>query len=298
MPKRLSKLLREPLVHFLLLSAGIYVLYGWLGEEDSGEDEYKITVSSADIQALSDQWTRLWQRPPTEEELRGVVRDWVRTRVLYQEAIAMGLDQGDIVIERRLAQKLELLAKGLITPEEPSDEELLAWYENNKADFTDPDLYTITQAFFDPDQRGETTLDDAAAALEALQAMDGVPDDMTPYGDRFLMLQGYYPSRTELEIRKAFGTGFTDQVIVLEPGQWHGPILSGYGTHLVYVHEVIRATSPDFEVVRDTVREVWTAEQVEQLSERFIEDIVARYDIEVEETAVPLTVPRQDASQP
>ena len=210
----------------------------------------------------------------------------------------MGLDQGDIVIERRLAQKLELLAKGLITPEEPSDEVLLAWYEDNKADFTDPDLYTITQVFFDPDQRAEATLDDAQAALETLQALDGVPDDMTPYGDRFLMLQGYYPSRTELEIRKAFGTGFADQVIVLEPGQWHGPILSGYGTHIVYVHEVIRATSPDFEVVRETVREVWTAEQVEQLSERFIADIVARYDIEVEETEIPLAVPRQDASQP
>lgn len=210
----------------------------------------------------------------------------------------MGLDQGDLVIERRLAQKLELLAKGLITPEEPSDEVLVAWYEENIEDFTNPALYTITQVFFDPDRRDAATLDDAEAALTELRSLDSIPADLSAYGDRFLMLQAYYSRQTELELRKAFGTGFTEQVVALPPGEWQGPVLSGYGTHLVYVHVVERPASPAFADVRGLVRDAWTAEQVEELSERFVGDIVSRYQIEVEETTMPLTASGPDRGQP
>ena len=297
MSEKLSKLVREPLVHFLVLGGLIYLAYGWLGADDEGPDENTISITSADVQMLTDQWTRLWQRPPTEEELQGVIRDWVRTQVLYKEAIAMGLDQGDLVIERRLAQKLELLAKGLITPEEPTDDVLMAWYEKNIDDFTDPTLYTMTQVFFDPDQRDAATIEEADATLAELRAMDEIPADLSAYGDRFLMLQNYYPRRTELELRKAFGSGFTQQVIELEPGEWHGPVLSGYGTHLVYVSLVEVPESPAFADVRELVRDAWAAEQVEELSERFVEDIVARYNIEVEETEVALTIPGQGTQE-
>jgi len=286
---------REPLVHFLIIGAGIYALYGLLAGGESPDNERTVTVSAGDIRTLADQWARLWNRPPTEEELAGAIRDQVRVRILYREAVAMGLDEGDLAIERRLAQKVELLARSLITPGEPTQDELRAWYAENPEAFKEPDLFTVTQVFFDPDKREATTLDDARAALQQLRNLDEIPADLVNYGDR-LMLQHYYPQRTELELRRVFGAGFVDQIVTLEPGIWHGPILSGYGTHLVMINEVILSPPPVFENVKLQIREQWTAEQVEELSERFINELVSRYEVDVEETQVPLTVPNRGAT--
>ena len=296
MIEKLKAWAREPLVHFLLIGVLIYALFGILAGDSGSDDERTITVTSGDIQALTDQWTRVWRRPPTEDELTRILREHVRTRILYREAVAMGLDKGDTVIERRLAQKVELMAQSLVAPEEPTDEVLWAWYTENAERFRQPDLYTITHVFFNPDRREATALDDAKSLLAQFRASNEPPTDVANYGDRF-MLQNYYPDRSEIELRKLFGTGFTEQVIRLEPGIWHGPILSGYGTHLVLVNDKTVAAQPPFDVVREQVREMWLREQVNELSERFIENLVSRHDIVVEETEVPLTIPGSGGSQ-
>ena len=287
---KLKKLLREPLVHFLLASAGIYGLYlGVAGGSDEG-DERTITVSAAEVSALREQWIRIWQRQPTEEELDEIISGSVRTQVLYREAVAMGLEQGDVVVERRLAQRLEMLAKSLMAPEEPSEEELRAWFTENEDKFREPDRYSIVQVYFDPDRRDAATLDDARAAFEELQSMERIPADIASYGDR-LMSKNYYENQTELDLRKSFGSGFVEQVIELEPGLWHGPILSGYGTHLVYVTEVTRAPIPDYNTFAEQVREGWAAEKVEELGEQFVDNLIAKYEITIEATDGPVTLP-------
>ncbi len=296
MLEKLNKLIREPLIHFLLIGGGIYGLYAFYAGGESYDNERTVTVTSNEIQALTSQWTRLWSRPPTNEELAGVIRNHVRTQILFREAVAMGLDKGDIVIERRLAQKVKFLAQGLITPQEPTDEILKKWYAANPDRFRQPDLYTITHIFFDPDKREETTLDDAKVTLDALSALDGLPASLSGYGDRF-MLQNYYPNRSEVELRKLFGTGFVEQIVELEPGVWHGPVLSGYGTHLVLVSDVMLAPQPAFEDIKERLTEAWMAEQITELSERFINNLISRYEIIVEETEVPITIPGGTASQ-
>lgn len=295
MMKRLKQLSREPLVHFLLIGAGIYGLYGLLASGDDEDNERTVTVSAGDIRTLADQWTRLWNRPPTEEELAGAIRDQVRVKILYREALAMGLDDGDIAIERRLAQKVEMLARSLITPGEPTDEDLRAWYADNPEAFKQPDLYTVAHVFFDPDRRDATTLDDARAARERLNALDELPANFPDYGDRF-MLQSYYPRSSEFELRRLFGSGFVEQIVDLEPDTWHGPILSGYGTHLVMITDVLLSPPPPYDEVKSQIKEQWTGEQVEELSERFIDGLVSRYEVDVEETQVPLTVPGPGAT--
>ena len=218
MIERLRKLMREPLVHFLLASAGIYGLYVGIAGNDNSGDDRTITVSAAEIDALTEHWARIWQRPPTEKEREGIIRGSVRKQALYREALAMGLEQGDTVVERRLAQRLETLAKSLMAPEEPSEEQLRAWFKENEDEFRQPDRYSMLQVYFDPDRRDAATLEDARAALEKLQSLEGIPSDISNYGDR-LMAQNYYADRTELDLRKSFGSGFVDQVIELEPGR-------------------------------------------------------------------------------
>jgi peptidyl-prolyl cis-trans isomerase C len=292
---KFKKLAREPLVHFLLIGAGIYGIYGMVGSDDAGSDERVVTITAGEILAMASQWQRAWSRPPTEDELANIIRSRVRIQVLHREALAMGLDKGDTVIEQRLAQKVELLAQNLLTPPEPSEEILIDRYTAGVDRFKQPDLYTVTQIFFDSDKREQTTLDDARAVLEEIEALEELPSHYEGYGDR-LMLDNYYPNISERELARLFGTGFAEDVIKLEPGVWHGPVLSGYGTHLVLVTGVVLQPDPPFDDLKEELKREWMAEQVAELSERFVENLMSRYDIVIEEIEVPMTIPGSGAS--
>jgi len=284
---RLKALAREPLVHFLLIGAAIYGLYGISSGGVDYADERTITVSAGDLQALSDRWSQLWNRPPSQEELAGVVDDHVRSQILYREALAMGLDVGDVVIERRLAQKVERLTKVLITPPEPSLDELRAWHAERPDHFKRPDRYSFAQIYFSPDERGNAAADDARNALDTIRARGAAREDLRGYGDRF-MLQRAYRNVSQPEISELFGSGFARTVIELEPGSWSGPIESGHGVHLVRLDEAVRSPPPTFDAVRARIREAWTAEAIEDLSERYIRELMARYEIIVEGREAPV----------
>src|SRR5262245_21680490 len=110
-----SKILREPLVHFLLLGAAIFVFYGAVSEAPVSAARDRITVTAGDVDQLRGLWERQWQRPPTHEELRGLIEQHVHEEVLYREALALGLDRDDDVVRRRLAQKFEFLTEDIAT---------------------------------------------------------------------------------------------------------------------------------------------------------------------------------------
>jgi parvulin-like peptidyl-prolyl isomerase len=205
--------------------------------------------------------------------------------ILYREAVAMGLDKDDTVIRRRLAQKLEFLSQDLITPQPPSEDELQSYFEAHIDRYQAPDLITLTHVFIDPDKRGNQTLVDAEVIKKQLQALKEPPQDARSYGDPF-MLQSYYPERSEAELLKLFGSGFARSVFELAPQQWHGPVLSGYGTHLVYVHDHQKAQPPVFADVKEQVRLEWESDKREQLNEQFVASIIARYDVTIEDAPI------------
>ena len=282
---KLSQILREPLFHFLLIGAAIFALYEYFAPAEEQEQERTVVVTSGEIQAMADTWKRLWNRPPTEEELAGAIQQHGGEVILYREALAMGLDQDDVVIRRRLKQKVEFLSQDLMVPPDPTEEQERQWFEKHIDNYADPDLYTITHIFFDPDKGDDTILQQAQALRDELNALDAMPEDITGYGDRF-MLQNYYPGRTELELRKLFGSGFVDSLMKLEPGQWHGPVLSGYGVHVVVVNSISPSPPPGFDAAREQVRQDWIDAERERLNNQFIDALLARYEVIVEETPV------------
>ena len=79
------------------------------------------------------------------------------------------------------------------------------------------------------------------------------------------------------------GSGFSEAVMKLEPGKWHGPVLSGYGVHLVYVYDYDEGVPPKFAAVREKVLEAWHDEQREEFNAEFLENLKARYEIMIEE---------------
>lgn len=282
----LIRLTSEPLVQFLLIGACIYGAYALFGVPDEDSGARTIVVDENRIKGFITAWQRRWNRPPTDRELQGIIQQFVREDILYREAVAMGLDEDDPITRRRMAQKLEFLTKDIARLKEPQEGELERYFEENADLYRKPNLITFSHVYLDPDKRGEGTLGDAAKLLVKLQAA-GEPEPGTlRSGDRF-MLQSYYPAKSELDIRRQFGTGFSEAVMRLEPGRWHGPVLSGYGTHLVYVHGLEVAPPPVFEDVRDSVLENWQAAQQEKFNAQYFESLKSRYEIVIEELPPP-----------
>ena len=282
MRNRLFRFTKEPLFQFLLIGACIYGIYAWYGTPAEDVSDNRVVVDAARIDAFIGQWERRWNRPPTREELDGVIDTFVREDILYRQALAMGLGEDDPITRRRLAQKLEFLTSDIALFKEPAPGELEQYFEDHQARYRDEDLITFSHVFFDPDVRDESTLDDAAEILVQLRAA-GEPDPATlDAGDRF-MLQAHFREASQLEVRRQLGSGFAETVMQLEPRQWHGPVLSGYGVHLVYVHQFQQAPPPNFEDVEQSVLEDWQKEQQDQFNAEFYESLKSRYDIVIAE---------------
>mgnify|MGYP001820023992 CR=1 FL=1 len=275
------KLLREPLLHFMFIGAAIYLLYGVFAEPLPEGDDKTIVVSAGEIEWMQASWQKRWNRPPTAQEFDGLIQQYIKETVLYREALTMGLNQHDQVIRRRLAQKLEFLAKDLVALTPPTDEELLTYFDAHQARYQEPARYTFTQVFIDPDKRGDATLDDAEAIKASLIVKGDAVEDPGALGDDF-MLQNWYPEKDAVEIQKLFGSGFTESLVELSPGQWHGPILSGYGVHLVYVSSISEPPAPVFAEVRERVTQDWKADRGEELNEQFYASLRDRYTIVIE----------------
>lgn len=277
------KIIREPLVHFLLLGAVFYGLYAWtwgVSSEGSGE---VIRVTAADISRIDAAWRALWNRPPTEKELQGLVQSHIREVALYRHAVAMGLDRNDTALRRMLGQKLKLLSQNLVELSlSPTDEDLRKFFDGNRERYQPPDLITFTQIYLNPDKRGDETLRDAEAVLEEIRELPDPRSAAGMFGDS-LMLQGYLPRKTELDIRNQFGREFAGEVFGLAPGTWQGPVLSGYGVHLVYVHELERTPLPDFDVIREQVKQDWMQKRRGELMDEYVSEVVAGYEVVIDD---------------
>jgi hypothetical protein len=273
--------MREPLSHFLLVGVAIYALYALAGPADDDAPD-RITVTAGEIEWIASSWEKRWNRPPTPEEQAGLIDDYVRETILYREALAMGLDRDDVIVRRRLAQKLEFLVQDLAATTPPTEDELRAYLAGHRERYARPALTTFTQVFLDPAERGDQTLEHGEALLAELRALGASTAQAAGRGDPF-MLQAHHPERSELEISKLFGAEFARKVMDLEPGQWRGPVHSGYGMHLVYVDARSDAVQAELAEVRDRVERDWEEERRRVFNEEYIERLRARYEVVIED---------------
>ena len=276
----LRRLVSEPLVHFLLLGMGLLVLYGIFGREEEVRDD-RIVVSTAQIERLAALWERQWRRPPTEQELTGLIESHIREEVLFREALAIGLDRDDTVIRRRLAQKIDFLAQDLALQGAPPEAELRAFYEANSDKFSEPGRISFSHVYVNRDRRGAEAEPDAKQILASLRS----GADPRQQGDRF-MLQNHYALRSPDEVARELGTAFATAVFELPVGDWHGPIESGYGIHLVRVEEREEGYLPEFAVVRDQVENDYTSVKRRETNEAFYAKLREGYEIVVEQPAL------------
>lgn len=274
---RLQKVLREPLLHFLVLGVGLFVLFGLIGGS-AKERQERIVISAAKVENLALLFERTWRRPPTREELDGLIEDHVKEEVLYRAALALGLDDDDIVIRRRLRQKMEFVSEDVALQAEPSAAELRAYLAEHPDRFREPARISFRQLYLSPERRGADTWSDAERLLVAL---DAGGSDAAASGDPFLLEQDYRDVAA-YDVERLFGGAFAARVAELPVGRWSGPVQSGYGLHLVLVRDRTPTRLPDLAEVRDAVANEWRAVRQEEVNRAFYEGLRAGYEVTVE----------------
>lgn len=280
--KLIADLIRQPLVHFVVLGAMLGIALHWTVDDGPRNDETTIRITATDVARLDAGWRSRWNRAPTPEELNGLIEAQVREVALHREALALGLDQDEPVIRRVLVQKLEGIVKDLIELSlAPTDQDLERYYRENAERYRPPALITFTQVFVDPDRREERTLEDADEILAELRSRGRPVGNIEEFGDPF-MLQRYFPEKDEQRIASLFGAGFARSVFELAPGEWHGPVPSGYGAHLVYVDARREFPIPPLPEIRERVTQDWVDDNRREITDRYFAELLARYDVVVE----------------
>lgn len=274
---------REPLIHFFVLGLVVFSLHWFLEKKpETPEDPYLVEVTSADIEWFRTMWNKRMGREPDVNELRGEVNQLIREQILSREAVSMGLDQGDTVVRRRLAQKMNYLFKDLSDIEEPADDELKAYLQNNRKKYEIPGTASLTHIYFNTDKRGEEEAREATRKLvEKLKKKEGSIPDLSTLGDPFL-LDSDYKNKDLVEIRGIFGQKFAEAVWSQKPGTWHGPVASGYGVHAVYLHERSDARLPDYRDLKERLRSDWMGDKQRELSRRVYKELRGKYRVLLE----------------
>jgi len=274
----IKRLLREPLLHFLILGAALFAAYAYFEPrlDMATAPARQIRLSQDELLQLGTAFQAQWRRPPDVQEFAAMAEDKVRQEVLYREALALGLDKDDEIVKRRMAQKMKFIAEDVAAAREPTSAELQAWFEKNQDKFRLPGRVSFRQLYFSPDRRGSGVKGDAEKALAKLS---GQPEDAAiaaSLGDR-MIFQDYYRDRTTEFLGKEFGPGFALGVSRQAPGAWHGPIESGMGWHLVFVDAVVAGRVPAFAEIEPDVKTAWLGEQKVLAWEKAYKAMRAKY---------------------
>ncbi len=282
----LRKLLREPLLHFVVAGAVLFAGYELTdrGEVSQGRMD-PIHIGQGEVRWLRETFANQWRRAPTSEELSELVAGLVEEELLAREARTLGLDRDDTIVRRRLAQKLTFLVEDTSRIGEASEEELRSFYSANIERFRTEPRATFTQIFFDPGRRKNPTAD-ALAMLMAFESSAKMRDAAS-LGDP-LLLESSFQDINRQALSNLFGAEFAGAVFGLAPGSWSGPIRSGYGIHLVEVTEFSSATPLPFEVVRAEIMEEWHRQRQDEMKASYLAKLREKYGLVVEGSVEPL----------
>jgi hypothetical protein len=279
------RLLREPLLQFIALGAILFWLTALPGKTPEATPE-RIVVTAARIDNLARSFATVWQRQPTPDELRGLVEDHIRDEVYYREGMALGIDADDIVIRRRIRQKMEFYAED-VAAAEPTDAELEAYLTAHPRNFRIEPTVSFRQVFLSA--RRQASLDADAKTVALALARPGA--DPAALGDGFL-LGADFEGRDRRAVATDFGERFADTVFSVPAGAWQGPFVSPFGLHFVFVRQRSEGGQRPLAEVRDIVARDWaSARRVEKL-EQFYRTLRARYEVVVEEAPAGAAGPR------
>lgn len=271
----MRRILREPIVHFLLIGALLFATYPFSRERTPAPPD-RIVVDRGQIEQLAAQFERTWMRPPRSTELEALIENHVREEVYYREALALGLDRDDPVIRQRMRLKLEFLLEDLSVGDTPADSELQRFVESRPDRFMPEQRISFRQVYLSPDRRAapEVDAERIIAELRSGASPEGLGDPS--------LLPDRYDQESVGVIARSFGEEFAERLAVVETGQWLGPLRSGVGMHVVRVDERLAPRLPDLPDIREQVIFEWQAERRREMLDQTYGRLREQYEVIIE----------------
>ena len=266
---RWRRWLRDPLVAFLAIGAAVF------GAEWALRDNSRtVVVTPAQAERLAELWATQMGRAPSASELDALIDDHVREEILVREAKRLRLDEDDVIVRRRLAQKLSFLSEDLAALEPPPAAALQRYFEANRQRYETPATVSFSHIYFSPDSRQD-------AAADARRALAGLnPQAWRSTGDPF-MLGRTYAYSSMARVRKDFGDAFAEALAGLDvDAAWQGPLQSSYGFHLLRVDARTAAKGADYASVAVRVGADFDAQRRAEANRRYFDDLLARYEVQ------------------
>lgn len=280
----LKTLLSDPLTHFAVLA---FVLFYFLPlgspEEDIESQRYSLTFEQF-LQYRAQRFdTDILAQ--TEADLEATVleslrEEYQREETLVREAARIGLDRGDYIIRRRLADKMDFALRARLTVDEPKKPDLLAFYQQNSRDYLQPAHVSFIHLFFSAqDGAWEQALSRAQSVADEITASQAPAESWIGRGDRY-PYGHQFSQRIQDTVVASFGDSFAQQLFEADLASWSIPMRSERGYHLAFLRARSAKQIPPFESMEDIVRFDYKKAQKDVLVEAAIKEISNTHDEE------------------
>ena len=250
----MRRLLAEPIVHFLLIGVALFGAYRWMAPADS--DGRRIVITQGVVNDLVTQHVAARGRVPSSAELNHLIESYVRDEILYREGVRLGLDRDDLVVKRRVRQKIELITEEDASARVPTEADLSSYLAANRARFLQPAILTFEQVFLGQSTSQPGVVQAVAVTHRALR--NG--SDPAELGTPTLLPHRMTHSPADL-VARDFGAAFAAALEKVPVGEWTGPIDSSFGAHYVRVSDRTPARAPQLATVRAHVVREWENER-------------------------------------
>lgn len=272
----MTKLTREPLVHFIILGALLFAGH-MLWQRHVSKADYTITVTADEMERQALIFAGENRRQPTDEDLKALLFAHVEEQALMREAQRLGLGEDDTIIRRRLAQKMRFIIEDVAAPSVPSDEDLKTWYEANIEEFKSPETRSFSHIYLSPETRGKNIDTEAQALLAQVNVNDS---DWESLGDPF-MLKRDFKNLNAVEVTRLFGAVFKSGIFSASQNAWQGPVESAFGLHLIRINNITPQSTPDFDSIRNDVAAAWQEQAQRDANQEALKDVIRKYKIDV-----------------
>lgn len=273
----MKRILKEPLVQFLLAGAILFFAYSYY-QKQTDQQAREITVGDEQVGLMMMNYKTQTGALPTKQQLDAMIDNYIKEEISYREAKKMGLDKDDEIVRRRLSQKFDFLQTDLAEIPTPTEDQLQQFYTQNPALFRDSATVSFSHIYFSADNSDDSIAKQRALAA-LLQLRQTNPRRAPEKGDRF-PLQYDYTDQSALDLQQNFGDKpFMHELFKVPLRTWSGPFQSGYGWHLVYVSKNDSAKQLPYPSVKADVNVQWTAAEKEKLHKKFYDDLSAKYII-------------------
>lgn len=276
----MTKLSREPLVHFIILGALLFAGH-MLWQRHVSKADYTITVTAEEMERQALIFAGENRRQPTDEDLKALLFSHVEEQALMREAERLGLGEDDTIIRRRLAQKMRFIIEDVDAPDLPAEPELKTWFEANINQFISAETYSFSHIYLSPEQHGDNL---SAKATEILSLVKQPSQDWKSLGDPFMMKREF-KNLTKIDTKRLFGSNFSKSLRELKGNIWLGPIESAFGIHLVRLDNFTPSITPNFDDVRRQVETAWQEEAQRSANQARLKQLIQKYKVDVQDAA-------------